>query len=198
MCYDVHRDNFWSIIIKKSICFLLPNRVFPTRRRGEVEQLLQKFRGDIVQAMEVMLSGRHSPSVSPAEDDPSVAANSTAQRHSSSPPLQSTTNAAFPPLKSAFSPLVPPGVFNAAAAAGRYPFLQQHQQHAKRFLSAPYAGTGFLSSIIQSANACSEAAAAAAASAANGGGTEECNGNRNNVTDRCGSGGGVGNDSQEW
>lgn len=85
------------------------------------------------------------------------------------------------PLKSAFSPLVPPGVFNAATV-GRYPFLQ-HQQHAKRFLNAPYSGTGFLSSIIQSANACSEAAAAAT----------DNNGNSNATADRCGSGG----DSQE-
>lgn len=167
------------------------NSVFPSRRRGEVEQLLQKFRGDVVQAMEVMLSGRQSPA-SPAEEDTPVNP-AAAQRQSSSPPNQPspTATALFPPIKSAFSPLVPPGVFNAAAAVGRYPFLQQHQQHAKRFLSAPYSGTGFLSSIIQSANACSEAAAAAAAVNGGGGVESNCNGN---VSDRCGSGGG---DSQE-
>lgn len=32
-------------------------RVFPTRRRSEVETLLQKYRGDVVMAMESMLSG---------------------------------------------------------------------------------------------------------------------------------------------
>lgn len=46
-------------------------------------------------------------------------------------------------LKSAFSPLMPPGAFGAAA---RYPFLQQQ---AKRFLSAPYSGTGYLPTVIQ-------------------------------------------------
>lgn len=143
--------------------------------------------------MEVMLSGRLSP-VSPTDDDPTITVNSITQRHSSSPPTtQPPPTTGFPPLKSAFSPLVPPGVFNAAAAVGRYPFLHQHQQHAKRFLSAPYSGTGFLSSIIQSANACSEAAAAAAASNGGGGGTADSNGN-GNLTDRCSSGGG---DSQE-
>jgi hypothetical protein len=44
-------------------------------------------------------------------------------------------------FKSAFSPLMPP-----AFAANRYPFLQ-HQ--AKRFLSAPYTGTGYLSSVLE-------------------------------------------------
>lgn len=99
-------------------------RVFPTRRRSEVETLLQKYRGDVVQAMEAMLSGddaMHSITV-PAP----------------SPPFS---------VKSAFSPLVPPNVFNSAV--GRYPALFQ-QQHAKRFLAAPYSGTGFLSTIIQS------------------------------------------------
>ena len=46
-------------------------------------------------------------------------------------------------MKSAFSPLLPPGSF---AAAGRYPFLQQQ---AKRFLSAPYSGTGYLPTVLQ-------------------------------------------------
>lgn len=52
--------------------------------------------------------------------------------------LTSATTTAF---KSAFSPLIPP-----AFAANRYPFLQ-HQ--AKRFLSAPYSGTGYLSSVLE-------------------------------------------------
>lgn len=33
------------------------NRVFPNRRRSEVEQLLSRYRGDVVQAMEAMLCG---------------------------------------------------------------------------------------------------------------------------------------------
>lgn len=77
----------------------------------------------MVQAMEAMLSGDdaiHSLSV-----------------QSSSPPF---------PMKSAFSPLMPPGVFNSAAS--RYALLQQ--QHTKRFLAAPYSGTGYLSTVIQS------------------------------------------------
>lgn len=54
-------------------------------------------------------------------------------------------------MKSAFSPLVPPGVFPSAAS--RYAlFQQQQQQHTKRFLAAPYSGTGYLSTIIQSEN----------------------------------------------
>lgn len=35
-------------------CF---NRVFPNRRRSEVEQFLSRYRGDVVQAMEAMLCG---------------------------------------------------------------------------------------------------------------------------------------------
>lgn len=91
-----------------------------------METLLQKYRGDVVQAMEAMLSGddaMHSISV-PAP----------------SPPFS---------MKSAFSPLVPPGVFSSAAA-NRYAIFQQQQQHTKRFLAAPYSGTGYLSTIIQS------------------------------------------------
>lgn len=77
------------------------------------------------------------------------------------------------PMKSAFSPLVPPGVFPSAAS--RYALFQQQQQqqHTKRFLAAPYSGTGYLSTIIQSENDQMEA-----------------NGNG----DRCGSAG----ESQEW
>lgn len=37
--------------------FLKFNRVFPNRRRNEVEQLLSRYRGDVVQAMEAMLCG---------------------------------------------------------------------------------------------------------------------------------------------
>lgn len=124
---------------------LIFNRVFPSRRRSEVETFLQKYRGDVVQAMEAMLSGEepmHSMNAGPP-----------------SPPF---------PMKSAFSPLMPPGVFGTAAS--RYALLQQH--HTKRFLAAPYSGTGYLSTIIQSENDQADA-----------------NGNG----ERCGSGG----DSQE-
>lgn len=75
---------------------------------------------------------------------------------SSSPPF---------PMKSAFSPLVSPAVFNSANA-NRYALFQQ--QHTKRFLAAPYSGTGYLSTIIQS-----------------DGDQPDNNGN----TDRCGSAG---------
>lgn len=59
-----------------------------------------------------------------------------------------TVPAPSPPfsVKSAFSPLVPPGVFTSAAS--RYALFQQ--QHTKRFLAAPYSGTGYLSTVIQS------------------------------------------------
>lgn len=126
-------------------------RVFPTRRRSEVETLLQKYRGDVVQAMEAMLSGSDEamhPIGTPAAQSPQFS------------------------VKSAFSPLVPPGVFSSAI--GRYPMFQQ--QHTKRFLAAPYSGTGFLSTIIQS-----------------DGNDPITDANGNSSTERCGSGG----DSQE-
>lgn len=96
-------------------------RVFPNRRRSEVEQLLQRYRGDVVQAMEAMLSGE--------DMGPLVNVSPT------SPPQF--------PLKSAFSPLVPPTVFGSPP--NRYPFMQNH---SKRFLSAPYSGTGYLTATI--------------------------------------------------
>lgn len=150
--------------------FILVHRVFPTRRRSEVETLLQKYRGDVVQAMEAMLTG----------DD-------------AMPPISVPAPSPTFSMKSAFSPLVPPGVFNPAAA-NRYALFQQQQQqqhhHTKRkyftgipavcivnqtgnciefishtnpfkehlnmlsigFLAAPYSGTGYLSTIIQSEN----------------------------------------------
>uniref|UniRef100_A0A182IYD6 Uncharacterized protein n=1 Tax=Anopheles atroparvus TaxID=41427 RepID=A0A182IYD6_ANOAO len=98
-------------------------RVFPNRRRNEVELLLQRYRGDVVQAMEAMLCGDdtlHSP-ISVPTPSPSFA------------------------VKSAFSPLMPSGTLSSATM--RYSFLQQ--AHTKRFLSAPYAGTGYLPTILQ-------------------------------------------------
>ncbi|XP_049284245.1 doublesex- and mab-3-related transcription factor A2 isoform X2 [Anopheles funestus] len=98
-------------------------RVFPNRRRSEVELLLQRYRGDVVQAMEAMLCGDdalHSPISVPT-------------------PSPSFT------VKSAFSPLMPSGTFSSPTV--RYSFLQQ--AHTKRFLSAPYTGTGYLPTILQ-------------------------------------------------
>lgn len=48
-------------------------------------------------------------------------------------------------VKSAFSPLMPSGTFSSPTV--RYSFLQQ--AHTKRFLSAPYTGTGYLPTILQ-------------------------------------------------
>ncbi|XP_059619820.1 doublesex- and mab-3-related transcription factor A2 [Phlebotomus argentipes] len=102
-------------------------RVFPNRRRSEVEQLLHRFRGDVVQAMEAMLNGEN-------------ALNSIWNVPSVSPPFS---------VKSAFSPLIPPAAF-VSAAGGRYPFMPQQPVATKRFLAAPYSGTGYLSTVIQS------------------------------------------------
>ncbi|KXJ70362.1 hypothetical protein RP20_CCG023726 [Aedes albopictus] len=101
-------------------------RVFPNRRRTEVEQLLQRYRGDVVQAMEAMLCG----------DD---GLHTTMNIPTPSPPFS---------VKSAFSPLMPPGAFGAPAVSRGYSFLQA-QAHAKRFLSAPYSGTGYLPTVLQ-------------------------------------------------
>ncbi|GAB0088722.1 doublesex- and mab-3-related transcription factor A2 [Sergentomyia squamirostris] len=101
-------------------------RVFPNRRRSEVEQLLHRFRGDVVQAMEAMLNGENalnSICVPPV-----------------SPPFS---------VKSAFSPLLPPAAF-VSSPGGRYPYMPQQPVATKRFLAAPYSGTGYLSTVIQS------------------------------------------------
>ncbi|XP_066249174.1 doublesex- and mab-3-related transcription factor A2-like [Euwallacea similis] len=75
-------------------------RVFPGKRRSDVEAILQRCKGDILQAMELMVENEE------------------------------------PSSPSAFSPLGPPHPFH------RY-------SPSRRFLSAPYAGTGYLSSIIR-------------------------------------------------
>uniref|UniRef100_A0A182QTB9 DM domain-containing protein n=1 Tax=Anopheles farauti TaxID=69004 RepID=A0A182QTB9_9DIPT len=98
-------------------------RVFPNRRRSEVELLLQRYRGDVVQAMEAMLCG----------DDALLS------------PISVPTPSPSFTVKSAFSPLMPSGTFSSPTV--RYSFLQQ--AHTKRFLSAPYTGTGYLSTILQ-------------------------------------------------
>ncbi|KAF5293878.1 hypothetical protein FQA39_LY13583 [Lamprigera yunnana] len=78
------------------------SRVFPGRRRGDVEAILQRCKGDVLQAMEMMVNGYQEE----------VAASS------------------------AFSPLGPPPNFH------RY-------SPSRRFLSAPYAGTGYLPTVIR-------------------------------------------------
>nr|CAH7735900.1 unnamed protein product [Callosobruchus chinensis] len=78
-------------------------RVFPGRRRSDVESILQRCKGDVLQAMELMVSG-------------------AAQEEASAP--------------SAFSPLGPPANYH------RY-------SPSRRFLSAPYAGTGYLPTVIR-------------------------------------------------
>ncbi|XP_056645883.1 doublesex- and mab-3-related transcription factor A2-like [Diorhabda sublineata] len=77
-------------------------RVFPGRRRSDVEAILQRCKGDVLQAMELMVSGSHEDLSTP----------------------------------SAFSPLGPPTNFH------RY-------SPSRRFLSAPYAGTGYLPTVIR-------------------------------------------------
>uniref|UniRef100_A0A1I8MY70 DM domain-containing protein n=1 Tax=Musca domestica TaxID=7370 RepID=A0A1I8MY70_MUSDO len=108
-------------------------RVFPNRRRSDVEQLLQRYRGDVLQTMEAMISGEDLNHLMPtsAHSPPNVPP---------SPPF---------PLKSAFSPLVPPAAVFGSPTHRYPPFMQAH---AKRFLAAPYAGTGYLPGVINPAD----------------------------------------------
>ncbi|KAH8419115.1 hypothetical protein KR222_005594 [Zaprionus bogoriensis] len=109
-------------------------RVFPNRRRSDVEQLMQRFRGDVLQAMECMLAGEDLTQTPPPPP-------TSQQAVPTSPPF---------PMKSAFSPLVAPAVFGSPTHPHRYhPFMQAH---AKRFLSAPYAGTGYLPGVLSNAD----------------------------------------------
>lgn len=103
-------------------------RVFPNRRRSDVEQILQRYRGDVLQTMEAMLTGED---LATANSPPNVPP---------SPPF---------PLKSAFSPLVPPAAVFGSPTHRYPPFMQAH---AKRFLTAPYAGAGYLHGVITPAD----------------------------------------------
>lgn len=105
-------------------------RVFPNRRRSDVEQLLQRYRGDVLQTMEAMISG----------EDMLTSSTSSPPNVPPSPPF---------PLKSAFSPLVPPAAVFGSPTHRYPPFMQAH---AKRFLTAPYAGTGYLQGVINPAD----------------------------------------------
>ncbi|KAL9894793.1 doublesex- and mab-3-related transcription factor A1 isoform X2 [Glossina fuscipes] len=111
-------------------------RVFPNRRRSDVEQLLQRYRGDVLQTMEVMLSGEDvSQAIASA-----VAATNSPPQVPPSPPF---------PLKSAFSPLVPPAAVFGSPTHRYPPFMQAH---AKRFLTAPYTSAAYLPGVINPAD----------------------------------------------
>ncbi|XP_068083937.1 doublesex- and mab-3-related transcription factor A2 [Anabrus simplex] len=90
-------------------------RVFPGRRRTDVEALLQRCKGDILSAIELLSSQLPNPHPHDEVGAPS---------------------SLLP--KSAFSPLGPPPQFH------RY-----SPQPQRRFLAAPYAGTGYLPTVIR-------------------------------------------------
>ncbi|XP_023160825.2 doublesex- and mab-3-related transcription factor A2-like [Drosophila hydei] len=87
-------------------------RVFPNRRRSDLEQVMQRFKGDVLQAMEWML----------AREASSQSAHFT-QVYSPAPLA----------MNSAFSQLVPPAVFGPPAHS--HPFRQDHVNHQHLFSS---------------------------------------------------------------
>ncbi|XP_023705822.1 doublesex- and mab-3-related transcription factor A2 [Cryptotermes secundus] len=101
-------------------------RVFPGRRRGDVEALLQRCKGDILHAIELLVcsNGGSGGVPNPQHEDASL----------NSPPL-------IP--KSAFSPLGPLG-----PPPHQFHHRYSPQSH-RRFLAAPYAGTGYLPTVIR-------------------------------------------------
>jgi len=110
-------------------------RVFPNRRRSEVEAALQRCKGDILQAIELLTC---AAAASPAAEllHPAVAPTSPFHEE----------------LKSAFSPLAfPAGLAAIAAAASGNPGHHRYGASGggRRFLAAPYSGTGYLSTIIR-------------------------------------------------
>ncbi|XP_067616616.1 doublesex- and mab-3-related transcription factor A2 [Eurosta solidaginis] len=113
-------------------------RVFPNRRRSDVEQLLARYRGDVLQAMEAMLSGEDM-----TQALASAAVAAAAASAASSPP-NVPPSPPFP-LKSAFSPLVPPAAVFGSPTHRYPPFMQAH---AKRFLAGPYAGAAYLPGVL--------------------------------------------------
>ncbi|KAJ4433758.1 hypothetical protein ANN_16070 [Periplaneta americana] len=82
-------------------------RVFPGRRRADVEALLQRCKGDVLHAIELLVPQHEEPPLVP---------------------------------KSAFSPLGP--------HAHQFHHRYSPQPH-RRFLAAPYAGTGYLPTVIR-------------------------------------------------
>ncbi|XP_049304364.1 doublesex- and mab-3-related transcription factor A2 [Bactrocera dorsalis] len=113
-------------------------RVFPNRRRSDVEQLLARYRGDVLQAMEAMLSGEDMTQAL-ASAAVAAAAASVAASPPNVPPSPPF------PLKSAFSPLVPPAAVFGSPTHRYPPFMQAH---AKRFLAGPYAGAAYLPGVL--------------------------------------------------
>ncbi|XP_059488101.1 doublesex and mab-3 related transcription factor 3, truncated [Neocloeon triangulifer] len=116
-------------------------RVFPNRRRSEVEVVLQRCKGDILQAIELLTCS-------------SVAANAAATAADLLHPAVAPTSPFHEELKSAFSPLAfPAGLAAIAAAASGSPGGHHRYGAAnassRRFLAAPYSGTGYLPTIIR-------------------------------------------------
>jgi doublesex- and mab-3-related transcription factor 4/5 len=100
--------------------------VFPGRRRSDVEALLQRCKGDILHAIELLVctNGGSGGAANSQHDDASL-------------------NSTHLLPKSAFSPLGPLGP----------PSHQFHHRYSpqphRRFLAAPYAGTGYLPTVIR-------------------------------------------------
>ncbi|XP_065353349.1 doublesex- and mab-3-related transcription factor A2-like isoform X1 [Cloeon dipterum] len=116
-------------------------RVFPNRRRSEVEVVLQRCKGDILQAIEMLTNS--AAAASPA-------ATAAELLH----PAVAPTSPFHEDLKSAFSPLAfPAGLAAIAAAASGSPGGHHRYGAAnsggRRFLAAPYSGTGYLPTIIR-------------------------------------------------
>ncbi|KAK6623982.1 hypothetical protein RUM44_010839 [Polyplax serrata] len=92
-------------------------RAFPDRRRSEIEAVLQRCKGDVLQALEIM-----------------VCSNQSRGHH------LDDASGILP--KSAFSPFGPPQL--------GHQFHQRYSPQAhRRFLSAPYTGTGYLPTVIR-------------------------------------------------
>lgn len=97
-------------------------RVFPGRRRSEIENLLSKCKGDVVLAMEAMLSGGAANAL--------LGSQLSYAMNQDSPPYSLSSYQ----TKSAFSPL---GGQTLKFSPSR------------RFLTPPYSGTGYLPTVIR-------------------------------------------------
>ena len=101
-------------------------RVFPGRRRSDVEALLQRCKGDILHAIELLVCSNGGSGGAPNSQHEDASLNSTTL---------------LP--KSAFSPLGPLG-----PPPHQFHHRYSPQSH-RRFLAAPYAGTGYLPTVIR-------------------------------------------------